>query len=126
MARDRQSGSSFAAGTVGLLVSAGYAGAWYLAVERPTCEQTGVFACAGPGILMYVVGIPVTYVLWSLGLRAARVQLPWLAPVAVLLVLIVLVQLTEPIEPPLWVWPAVAALACALWARIAANVSSPR
>ena len=102
---------------VGLVVCAGYVTVWYLAVERPTCEQTGAFACAGPGILMYVVGVPVSYVLWSLGLRVVWAPLPWLAPLAVLAVLIVLVPLSEPIEPPLWMWPGVVALLCVAWAR---------
>ncbi len=115
MTRDPRAGSTFAAGIVGLLVSAGYLGAWYLAVERPVCEQTGVFACAGPGILMYVVGVPVAYLVWSLALRAARAPLPWLCPVAVLTALMLLAPL---IELPLWVWPAVPALLSALWVRL--------
>jgi hypothetical protein len=118
VACEQQSGTFVGAGMVGLLVSGGYLGAWYLAVERPTCEETGMFACTGPAILMYIVGVPVTYLVWSLGLRAVRVPLPWLVPVAVLLLLIVIVPVAEVVEPPNWVWPFVAAVACGLWARL--------
>jgi hypothetical protein len=128
MARDPRPASVLAAGLVGLLASGGYAATWYWVVERPVCEETGMFACIGPGVLMYVVGLPVTYVLWSLGLRAVRAPLPWLAPLATLLVLVVVVPLAEPLEPPMWVWPFVAGFVCVLWARIprpSSNLPSP-
>lgn len=126
MAREQRSGSFAAAGLVGLVVSGGYLGTWWLVVERPTCDQTGMFACAGPAILMYLVGVPVAYLVWSLGLRAVRVGLPWLAPLAVLMLLIVIVPAAEVVEPPKWVWPFVAALGCGLWTRLVRAASPPR
>jgi hypothetical protein len=77
-----------------------------------------MFACAGPAILMYLVGIPVGYVVWSLGLRAVCAPLPWLAPVVVLIALVLLVQVSEVIEPPMWVWPVVAGALTAGWVRL--------
>ena len=118
MTRERRPGSPIAAGIVGLLVTLGYLALWWVVVERPTCDQTGMFACSGPAISMYLFGVPATYVVWSLGLRLVRGPLPWLAPVAVLMALVVLVPMSEVIEPPIWVWPAVAGALNAAWARL--------
>jgi hypothetical protein len=118
MTREDRPGSPIAAGITGLLVTAGYLGLWQVTVEAPTCDQTGMFACAGPAILMYLVGIPVGYVVWSLGLRAVCAPLPWLAPVVVLIALVLLVQVSEVIEPPMWVWPVVAGALTAGWVRL--------
>lgn len=118
-------GSPLAAGLVGLLVTGTYFVVWQVTVELPTCDQTGMFACSGPAFLMYVVGIPVTYVVWSLGLRAVRAPLPWLAPVGVLGALIVLVQIAEVVEPPTWVWPVVAGAVTAAWTRLLDPTRNP-
>jgi hypothetical protein len=103
---------------VGTLVAAGYLRAWYLAVERPTCTDTGVFACAGPALAMYVLGVPAAYVVLAVGLRVTGAPLPWLVPAVVLLALILLVPLSEPVDPPAWVWPPAVGLVCAGWTRL--------
>ncbi|HEX5861993.1 MAG TPA: hypothetical protein VFY58_09135 [Nocardioides sp.] len=118
MTRDHGSGSPLAAGLVGLLVTSGYLALWWVLVERATCEQTGMFACSGPAISMYLFGVPTAYVVWSLGLRLVRAPLPWLAPVVVLMALVVLVPTSEVIEPPTWGWPVVAGALTAAWARL--------
>jgi hypothetical protein len=116
------------AGLVGLLASAGFTAAWYLVVEAPgSCDQTGVFACMGDDLLLVIFGIPITYVLWPLGLRLAKAPMPWLAPFAVLTIISVLVSVTLAIEPPLWIWPVIASIICGLWTRLLEGVvSSPR
>ena len=88
-----------------------------MVVEQATCNKTGMFACSGPAFLMYVVGVPVTYVVWSLALRVVRAPLPWLAPLAVLAAMLVLAPMTEAFEPPKWVWPAVMGALTGVWAR---------
>ena len=122
----RRLGTAFAAGLVGLLASAGFVAAWYFVVEVPrSCDQTGVFACMGDDLLLVIFGIPITYVLWPLGLRLAKAPMPWLAPFAVLTIISVLVSVTLAIEPPLWIWPIVASAICGLWARLLEGVVSP-
>ncbi|MGA9749699.1 MAG: hypothetical protein WBQ50_19775, partial [Nocardioides sp.] len=107
MPHGRPARAGLATGLVGVLSAAGYLGVWEVVVERQVCESTGMFACAGPALVMYVVGIPLAYVVWSLGLRAVRAPLPWLLPVVTVLVLAMLAPL---VDPPVWVWPAVTGL----------------
>ena len=97
-------------------MSGAYAAAWFQLVERSTCDSTGVFSCAGPGILMLLVGVPVAYVVLAIGLRIARTPLPWLAPMAVAGALVLLAELAELVDLPLWLWPVVVAALCAAWA----------
>ncbi len=123
----RRSVTVVAAGLVGLVTCAGLMTAWYVVVEAPgSCDETGVFACTGGAFLVLILGIPITYVVWSLGLRFVGVPMPWLAPVTVLAVVFVLVNVTTAIEPPQWVWPVVASVTCGLWARLFQGVVSPR
>jgi hypothetical protein len=106
------------AGLVGLVVSAVYLAAWYQLVERSTCEGTGLFDCAGPAFLMLLVGVPMSYVFLSLGLRATGAPQPWLAPLAVAAVVVVLARFSSVVDLPLWLWPAVVAVLCALWTTL--------
>jgi hypothetical protein len=120
MQRSERRGSSMAAGLVGLVVSAVYLAAWYQLVERSTCEGTGLFDCAGPAFLMLLVGVPMSYVFLSLGLRATGAPQPWLAPLVVAAAVVVLARFSSVVDLPLWLWPAVVAVLCALW-TIATN-----
>jgi len=102
---------------VGLVVPGAFLAAWQILVERATCESTGVFACAGPGLFLTLVGVPLTYVVWSLGLAWAGLALPWLAPVMVIGCLVVVVPLTAGMSVPTAAWVAVIAVMTAGWAK---------
>ena len=102
---------------VGLVVPGAFLAAWQILVERATCESTGVFACAGPGLFLILVGVPLTYVVWSLGLAWAGLALPWLAPVMVMGCLVVVVPLTAGMSVPTAAWVAVIAVMTAGWAK---------
>jgi purine-cytosine permease-like protein len=111
---------------VGLTVSSAYLATWYQLVERSTCESTAMLGCAGPSIVMLLVGVPLCYIALALGLRLARAPLPWLAPLAVVVGVFVLAQVTDAVAPPLWLWPAAVGVLCALWAMLGRRATSPR
>ena len=126
MTREPRPGSPLAAGIVTLVVTSAYYLCWQVVVERrPPCQQTGVFACSGPALMLILLGVPATYLVWSLALRAVRAPLPWLAPLMVMGVLFVLVPMSEVVEPPTWVWPAVVGALTGLWARLLRPRVSP-
>lgn len=102
---------------VGLVVPGAFLAAWQILVERATCESTGMFACAGPSIYLTLIGVPLTYVVWSLGLAWAGLALPWLAPVMVMGCLVVVVPLTAGMNVPTAAWVAVIAVMTAGWAK---------
>ena len=114
---DRRKATTLKAGLVGFLVSGAYLTAWQVLVEGVTCESTGVFACAGPGLLMYLIGVPLAYVAWSLGLTWAGQALPWLAPLVVMGALVIVVPLTGSMELSQAWWLIVVAVMSAGWAR---------
>ena len=102
---------------VGLVVPGVFLAAWQVLVERATCESTGMFACAGPSLVLILVGVPLTYVVWSLGLAWAGLALPWLAPVMVMACLVVVVPLTARMDVPTVAWVMVIAVLTAGWAK---------
>lgn len=81
---DRRKATMLKSGLVAFLVSGAYLTAWEALVERATCESTGIFACAGPDLWLYFIGVPLAYAVWSLGLTWARQAVPWLGPLVVL------------------------------------------
>ena len=109
---------------VGLVVPSAFLAAWEILVERATCESTGMFDCAGPGLLLVLVGVPLTYVVWSLGLTWAGLALPWMAPLIVMGCLVVVVPLTARLNVPTAAWVAVIAVMTTGWARATWNQQS--
>lgn len=102
---------------VGLAVPGAFLAAWQILVEQATCESTAMFGCAGPGLFLMLVGVPLTYVVWSLGLTWAGLALPWLAPVMVMACLVVVVPLTAGLHVPTAAWIAVIAVMTTAWAK---------
>lgn len=96
-----------------------YLGVWEVYVEHDPCESTAVLGCIGRGLQMYLIGLPVLYLLWVLGMRLLGIALPWLAPVAVGVAVLLLVEPAEWLDLGPWVWPAVAGAVNAGWVRMA-------
>jgi hypothetical protein len=100
---------------IGLAAPGAFLAFWYRLVENVRCESTAMFACTGRPAAMIVIGLPLCYVVWSVGLRLAGVGHPWLAPLAIALGLVLLVPLSAPLGVPNWCWVAVATAASAAW-----------
>ncbi|GAB2744255.1 hypothetical protein [Nocardioides pakistanensis] len=96
-----------------------YLGVWQVYVEQDPCESTAMLGCIGRGLQMYLVGLPVLYLLWALGMRLLGVALPWLAPLAVALALLVLAEPAQWLDLDLWVWPVLLGAVNAGWVRLA-------
>ena len=104
-----------AAATVGFCALGLYVAAWRLFVAGSGCRPRTIGDCMGAPIAMAVVGLPVLYVVWAVGLRLTGARLSWLAPPAIGLALFVLARIIGPYETPVLVWLVAGAVLSAGW-----------
>lgn len=107
------------AALLGAGLSGSYLAVWEVYVENDPCESTAMFGCIGRGMTMYLVGLPLLYLVWSLGMRLVGVALPWLAPFAVGVCLVLVAEPLSWLDVGVWVWPLVVGLLNAGWVRVA-------
>ena len=69
---------------------------------------------------------PVAYLVWALGMRAARVANPWAAPLLIMVALYFLAGATQALQPPNQLWIVVAGALSAGWASIPRLGFAPR
>lgn len=100
----------------GLIAPGAFLFAWQRIVEDSGCESTAALGCVGPALLLIVIGVPICYVGWSLGLARTGSTLPWLAPLAIFGLLVVVVPMTAPLAVPVPAWLAFTSIASATWA----------
>ena len=97
-------------GSVGL-----YLAAWDLFVTQSSCPAFQPDGCTGRPLAMTVVGLPVLYVVWAVGLRGTGARLAALAPLALGLALFALARIVMPYETSLWLWPTVTGVLSGAW-----------
>ncbi len=81
--------------------------AWWRATDGYACDSTGVLACAGPALLVTLLGVPAALVAGGTVLRLAGARLGALGVLAVVAVTWLLVLVSELVDPPLATWPVV-------------------
>ena len=103
------------AATVGFCALGLYVAAWRTFVAGSTCQEDTIGDCMGAPLAMAVVGLPVLYVVWAVGLRVTGAPYSWMAPPAIGLALFVLARIIGPYETPVLVWLVAAAVLSAGW-----------
>jgi hypothetical protein len=103
------------AAAVGFCALGLYVAAWRTFVAGSTCLPDAMGDCMGAPLAMVLVGLPVLYVVWAVGLRLCGAHYPWMAPPAIGLGLFVLARIIGPYETPVLVWLIVAAALSAGW-----------
>ena len=104
-----------AAAAVGFCALGLYLGAWTLFVTGSACATAAGGVCNGAPIAMAVVGLPVLYAAWAVGLALTGARLAGLAPLAIGLALFALARATDYHETPTLIWLLSAALLSAGW-----------
>jgi hypothetical protein len=107
--------SLLGAATVGFCAVGLYVAAWRTFVGGSTCRADAGGDCMGAPLAMAVVGLPVLYIVWAVGLRVGGAAYPWMAPAAIGLALFVLARIIGPYETPVVVWLVAAAVLSAGW-----------
>ena len=97
-------------GSVGL-----YLAAWDLFVTQSSCPAFQPDGCTGRPLAMTVVGLPVLYVVWAVGLRGTGARLAALAPLGLGLARFALARSELPYETSLWLWPTVTGVLSGAW-----------
>ena len=92
-----------------------YLAAWDLFVTQSSCPAFQPDGCTGRPLAMTVVGLPVLYVVWAVGLRGTGARLAALAPLALGLALFALARIVMPYETSLWLWPTVTGVLSGAW-----------
>lgn len=104
-----------AAAAVGFGTVSLYMVVWGTFATGSSCRPVAAGDCMGGPLAMVLVGLPVLWAVWAVGLRVCGARYPWSAPPAIGLALFVLARIVGPYETPLLVWPVVAAVLSALW-----------
>lgn len=99
-------------------VAAGLVAAWWAATDGYECEATGPLACAGPGLLVALLGVPTAFVLGVVCFRVAGASSGFLGVLGVFVATWALVLVSEPLEPPVAIWPLVAGALAAIYLAI--------
>jgi hypothetical protein len=93
-----------------------YLVAWDLFVTQSTCTTfQPPDGCTGRPLAMTLVGLPVLYVVWAVGLRGTGARHAALAPLALGVALFVLARMVMPYETTLWLWPTATGVLSAAW-----------
>lgn len=100
--------------------------AWAAIADDDSCTSATVLGCAGPGIALALLGLPVAILLARASLRAAGASAPWVGVLFLLGCGWLLVSLVDVVEIPLVAWPPVAgALAAAYVGWVDRRVRPP-
>jgi hypothetical protein len=103
------------AGVVGFSTVGLYLVAWHLFVTQSSCRGFEHDDCTGAPLAMTMVGIPLLYVVWAVGLWATGARFAGLAPLAFGLALFVTARIVVPYETSLWLWPSITGVLSAVW-----------
>lgn len=103
------------AGVVGFSTVGLYLVAWDTFVTQSSCRGFEHDDCTGAPLAMTLVGLPVLYAVWAVGLRAAGSRHAGVAPLALGIALFMVARVVVPYDTSLWVWPTIAAVLSAVW-----------